>query len=115
MGLDCYVFTANDSGNPEDTPDELWYGRKENEIHGWMQRQSSIPADKFNCKEFPLTQDLLDAFQLALNKGELVPTAGFFFGGPGAQDQVREAAEELIQATQQALNEGKQPYYFSWW
>ena len=30
MGLDCYVMVKTDTGESE----ELWYGRKENEIHG---------------------------------------------------------------------------------
>lgn len=48
MGLDAYVRVTEIS--------ELWYGRKENEIHGWMQRKSGIPADEFNCVELPLTK-----------------------------------------------------------
>ena len=115
MGLDCYVNADIQGVEGTDQTLEIWYGRKENEIHGWMQRKSGVPAEDFNCKAFHLTEELIDEFELALNSNELVPTAGFFFGSPGTDEQVKEAATELINATRKALADGEDPYYYSWW
>ena len=112
MGLDCYVVThLKEKGESQ----EIWYGRKENEIHGWMQRQSGIDADDFNCKEFPLTAELIDQFEADMLAGELTTTAGFFFGGANSYEEVSEAAQELIDAVREALADGETPYYYSWW
>mgnify|MGYP003435106851 FL=1 len=115
MGLDCYVnVKATDEAGKEEVQ-EIWYGRKENEIHGWMQRQSGVPADDFNCVEFPLTAEILDSFEAALKDGMLVSTTGFFFCCPNAADLVTEAAKDLLAATRNAISEGREPYYYSWW
>lgn len=111
MGLDCYVMHRIS----EKETNELWYGRKENEIHGWMQRQSGIPAEEFNCVEFPLDNTLLDQLERDFQEGNLVYTPGSFFGVPGSQEDIQTAVDGLLSSTRQALKEGKQPYYFSWW
>ena len=117
MGLDCYVLVKEEEEEEaeNETREELWYGRKENEIHGWMQQHSGIPAKEFNCEPLPLTPELMDQFEQDLQQGKLQYTPGFFFGGPGTPDQINQAAVELINATRKALLEGKAPYYFSWW
>ncbi len=97
------------------TSKQLWYGRKENEIHGWMQRQSGISADNFNCEALPLTTELLDRFESAFKRKLLVPTNGFFFGAANDLDRVAEAAQALLDASRAAIAEGKAPYYTSWW
>lgn len=112
MGLDCYVF-EEDSKNP-DNKQEIWYGRKENEIHGWMQAKSGIPAGEFNCEEFDLTHELLDELA-AVEEKDMPHTPGFFFGGPGDWEGIKEARDSLIDAARTALNEGKRVYYDSWW
>ena len=111
MGLDCYVMVKTDTGESE----ELWYGRKENEIHGWMQRHSGIPAEDFNYVEFPLSADLLDQLEQDLHEGNLTYTSGFFFGGPGTEQEVLGAATELLTRSRQALAEDRDIFYFSWW
>jgi len=105
----------SDDVTPLGKPTEIWYGRKENEIHGWMQRYSGIPADEFNVINLPLTKELLDDFEESMNLGGLVPTAGFFFGNAGEPEQVREAAQELLTAAREALSQNQEPYYTSWW
>ena len=111
MGLDCFVRVSKPN---QERVDEIWYGRKENEIHGWMQRQSGVAAGDFNCVELPLTEEMLDALEQDASKG-LVPTSGFFFGSAGATDEVLLAVQELVAAARAALARGDKPYYFSWW
>lgn len=115
MGLDAYVRVKTGDKTEESVPEDIWYGRKENEIHGWMQRQSGIPADDFNCVALPLTTELLDQFESAFKLKLLVPTSGFFFGAANAPDEVAEAAQNLLDASRAAIAEDKAPYYFSWW
>ena len=116
MGLDAYVRIPVITDDP-DAPQtkELWYGRKENEIHGWMQRQSGIAAEDFNCVSLPLTSELLDRFESAFKLKLLVPTSGFFFGAANEPDEVVEAAQALLDASRTAIAQGKEPYYSSWW
>ena len=111
MGLDCFVQTRTPQGNVED----LWYGRKTNEIHGWMQQQSGIPAEEFNCVELPLTSALLESLEMSLNTNNLTATSGFFFGTPNDKEDVQEDGLRILKAARNALNEGKEPYYTSWW
>ena len=113
MGLDSYVrVTVNES---DDVIEELWYGRKENEIHGWMQQKSGIDAEDFNLVRLYLTKGLLDSLEADIKSFDLVPTAGFFFGRANPENEVTAAAAKLIAAARKALIEGKSPYYTSWW
>jgi len=128
MGLDCYVqFDSSD-----DETIQIWYGRKENEIHGWMQRHSGMEAGDFNCEKLFLIPELLSEFEEAIKalkegrlivageletytNNDLVPTSGFFFGSPGDPVEVAETAIKLLEAARQAIADGHKPYYFSWW
>jgi hypothetical protein len=115
MGLDSYVkVKVKQTGSTEEMHFDLWYGRKENEIHGWMQRHSNVASEDFNCEEFPLTKELMDMLEEAI-KSTLPQTSGFFFGVGNKPEEVIKAAEELIQVTRESLAQGKEPYYYSWW
>ena len=111
MGLDCYVFAESAT---HEGKEEIWYGRKENEIHGWMQTKSGVPAEDFNCEEFDLTHELLDELA-AVTKEGMPHTPGFFFGVPGEWEYIKEARDALIAAARISLDEGKRVYYYSWW
>jgi hypothetical protein len=115
MGLDAYVNIKFAGVDGEEETDELWYGRKENEIHGWMQRRSGVAPNNFNCVPFDLTAEILDDFEDAIKKGMLIPTSGFFFGSGNDVESVSIAANELLESARHALSEGDQPYYSSWW
>lgn len=114
MGLDCYVMAAITSANTSDNEKEVWYGRKENEIHGWMQRKSGMSAEDFNCVELPLTHALLDELE-AVTAKELPHTPGFFFGSQNDAEKTIHVVQTLVSAARRALNDGKYVYYYSWW
>ena len=115
MGLDCYVNVKTTGEAGKEEVQEIWYGRKENEIHGWMQRHSGVPADDFNCVELPLTKEIIDLFEEDMKKGALVPTSGFFFGPTNDVQSVVATATNLINAVREALTNNQEPYYYSWW
>lgn len=115
MGLDCYIRKNVVQKDGKVASEELWYGRKTNEIHGWMQRQSGVPADDFNCVEFYLTKELMDTLQADHVKGNLPATAGFFYGHGGSTEEVATEVKEVLTAAREALNNGELPYYYSWW
>ena len=107
MGLDCYVEDAKG--------EELWYGRKENEIHGWMQRKSGIPAEDFNCKKLLLTEELLEEFISDARDGKLCHTKGFIFGVANDEESVKNNASKLFHAAYPLACDGQKVYYSSWW
>ena len=115
MGLDCYIHKKVTDAAGEEYSKELWYGRKENAIHGWMQRHSGIDADDFNCKDLPLTKNLMDEFAADLKASKVTSTGGFFFGGAQDQEDVREVGQKFLTVARQSIAAGEEPYYFSWW
>lgn len=106
MGLDCFVMCDDK---------ELWYGRKENEIHGRMQRMSGIPADEFNCVNFQLTLEILEEFLRDAVNGKLTHTKGFFFGGENDFAEVVRLAEQIYDRALPYVRSGGNVYYTSWW
>ena len=114
MGLDCYVFAESSDAAKNEKPAEIWYGRKENEIHGWMQAKSGIPAGEFNCVEFDLTLELLDELSTVGDKN-MPHTTGFFFGPSGDWEEVKAARDALVAAAHIHLSSGERVYYYSWW
>lgn len=115
MGLDAFIRCDFKGVDNEIESEELWYGRKENEIHGWMQRESGIAAEDFNCVQFPLTTEILDKLEADSKAINLVPTQGFFFGSDNDPAEVRQQVKDLLSAARKALEDGLEPYYSSWW
>lgn len=113
MGLDCYVRVL--SKEPEIPDREIWYGRKENEIHGWMQRHSNVKPKYFNFEKVLLTKKMMEELKDDLNKNLLYPTIGSFFGNGSQPGQLEETVNELVEIVNKAIDDGEEPYYDSWW
>ena len=114
MGLDSYVQKEVTKPDGKTESEELWYGRKIGELHGWMQRHSGLLEMEFNCKRLYLTAELLDELEKDVKQG-MEHTAGFFFGSANEKKYVREQATYLIKVAREALVEDSKPYYYSWW
>lgn len=119
MGLDCYVNTRP-SNTPDAEPETIWYGRKTNEIHGWMEQQwLDLNPDKesvyFNCEDLTLTPEMLDALEDAATNKTLACTSGFFFGGANGDDAVANDVQKLVGAARKAIADGLHVFYTSWW
>jgi len=80
-------------------------------------RQSllSAPAQRvFNCQPIRLTLSDLEQLETAINRGHLPATSGFFFGD-SADDENKEYDLEFITASREAIKNGLDVYYNSWW
>jgi hypothetical protein len=113
MGLDMYLRAR--------TSEELAYWRKHNALQHWME-QAAIDLgivktpDEFNCIDLPLTPELLDRLEADIKEHKLEPISGFFFGATD-YDPAEYEAEDLnaIKLAREAIAEGKQVIYTSWW
>lgn len=119
MGLDCYVNARAPEPSTAE-PENLWYGRKTNAIHGWMEQQwldQEVGRDcmDFNCEDLILTEELLNQLEDACVNEQLRETKGFFFGGAESPDEIAEDVQTILPTARAALAEGKEVFYTSWW
>jgi hypothetical protein len=124
MGLDMYAFTvdAKDVGDAVtdvalgDNAVELFYWRKFNALHGWMEQlyrsKKGLRVD-FNCTTVRLTNEDLDRLEREANN--LQPVAGFFFGEQTIYPEQLESIADFIAKAREALDYGNAVYYDSWW
>jgi hypothetical protein len=127
MGLDMYAFTvdAKDVGdavtdvalNPDNSV-ELFYWRKFNALHGWMEQlyrsKNGLRVD-FNCTTVRLTSEDLDRLEMDTGNNKLVPINGFFFGEQTVYPEDLESIADFIAKAREALDYGKAVFYDSWW
>jgi hypothetical protein len=126
MGLDMYAFTvdAKDAGDAVtdvalgDNAVELFYWRKFNALHGWMENlyrlKKGLRVD-FNCTTVRLTSEDLDRLEMDTGNNKLVPINGFFFGSQEIYPEQLESVADFIAKAREALDYGKAVYYDSWW
>ena len=125
MGLDMFGFSVPKDAdlNDESTQQvELMYWRKFNALHGWMEDlwrsrggSSTGEWNEFNCVAIQLTEKDLDDLLFAVTYDQLVPREGFFFGSQEIHpDDVKDTYKFIVRA-RQAIKEGSDVYYDSWW
>ena len=133
MGLDMYAFTApadvvgenqvdlrmnDDYGNALFESTELFYWRKFNALHAWMEnlyRLKGGTAVSFNCNTVRLDAKDLDRLEMDTGNNKLVPVNGFFFGEQTIYPEDLESVADFIAKAREALDYGKAVYYDSWW
>jgi hypothetical protein len=132
MGLDMYAFTVaadaagdnvvdldiNYGTDNEIAKTELFYWRKFNALHGWMEDLYRIKGgtkESFNCTTVRLDAKDLDRLEMDTGNNKLVPINGFFFGAQTIYPEDLESVAIFIARARQALTEGKAVYYDSWW
>jgi hypothetical protein len=72
--------------------------------------------DEFNCIDLPLTPGLLDRLESDIKEHKLEPVSGFFFGTTDYDPAEYEAKDlNAIKLAREAIAEGKQVIYTSWW
>ena len=126
MGLDMYAFTvpADSVGDVVtdvalgDNAVELFYWRKFNALHGWMEnlyRLKGGAKESFNCTTVRLDAKDLDRLEMDTGNNKLVPINGFFFGEQTIYPEDLESVTVFIAKARQALADGQAVYYDSWW
>jgi hypothetical protein len=115
MGLDMYAFSR---ANPEEDKHELFYWRKFNALHGWMERlyrEKGGTEESFNCVDVELTVEDLLRLQMDTINNKLTPTPGFFFGEQTIFPEDKESVYEFVSKGLTTINLGEKVYYTSWW
>ena len=133
MGLDMFAYkvkkgviteqvdfeipeSPEGSENIENEPQDLHYWRKHPNLHGWMEnlyREKGGTDEQFNCVNLQLTEEDLVRLEEDINQEDLPETSGFFFGQSEPED--KEGDLEFISKAREALSEGYDVYYSSWW
>lgn len=127
MGLDMYAFAvpADSVGDKvtdvewlDDDRIELYYWRKFNALHGWMENLYRLKGGakaSFNCTTVRLDTKDLDRLEMDTGNNKLVPINGFFFGEQTIYPEDLESVALFIAKARQALADGNAVYYDSWW
>ena len=122
MGLDMTAYTRA-KGAEETT--EIQYWRKHNALHGLMEQIWRDKAElagedvsdvQFNCVELQLTEADLDYIESQVVGETLPETEGFFFGHDSRfsdEDKLKDL--EFIAKAREALANGEEVFYDSWW
>lgn len=126
MGLDMFAFKVNKGIITEsvdfnvaenvDSHTELHYWRKHPNLHGWMEElyySKGGKEDTFNCVNVQLTEEDIDTLEEDIVNNTLPETEGFFFGESQPED--KEGDLEFIKEAREAIHEGYDVYYTSWW
>tara|TARA_R110001583_G_scaffold135538_1_gene287339 strand:+ start:512 stop:871 length:360 start_codon:yes stop_codon:yes gene_type:complete len=119
MGLDMYAIRRAPR-----ISNDLHYWRKHNRLHGWMEqlwREKTGNESVFNNEEVTLElEDISNLEEVILSK-ELPETEGFFFGMDSYEYTKKELKEQeeddlqFIEEAKQAIEEGDEVVYSSWW
>ena len=134
MGLDQYAYKIkknliheeidiklrNEEGElvvPEKELDrDFFYWRKHHDLQGWMEQlyKERGGIREFNCVCIKLKKYDLDNLENAVLEAKLPETTGFFFGSGNTESYVDEDLK-FIRKARQAISEGYDILYSSWW
>ena len=130
MGLDMYAwrvrkdnaiddFSFDRSEDALDEIVEIAYWRKHHDLHGWMEalyrKRSGNSERDFNCQPLRLTLEDLGNLETAIRHRKLPNTQGFFFGNNPPDHDSDYADLQFVQRAREAITEGFEVYYDSWW
>ena len=75
---------------------------------------NALPQRVFNCQPVRLNLSDLEQLETAINRGDLPETTGFFFGD-SSDEEYKEQDLKFIKMSREAIANGFQVYYNSWW
>ena len=121
MGLDQYVYVSNNGKNDDDSRD-VFYWRKHNRLHGWMEilYRSEGGEKEFNCIPVRLYEKDIELLEMVINNKMLPETGGFFFGNDSYEDYegkygYKDDDVKFIKLAKLELEQGNKLFYNSWW
>ena len=114
MGLDMYAYTSK---GVEDDKEQIFYWRKFNALHGWMENlyRERGGTDDFNCEPLELSENDILRLKVDADANELVPTDGFFFGVQEIHPDDMESLYKFCEKSLVLLDSGYKVWYDSWW
>lgn len=123
MGLDMYAYSVESDEAINDFEFEgadreaIFYWRKFNALHGWMESlYRHRGGDKeFNCVPLRLYEENLKALLEDANNHKLKPVDGFFFGAQEVDDIDLESIKSFVAKALAEIESGRAVYYDSWW
>jgi hypothetical protein len=129
MGLDQYAYRRlPDEDSDMNVAIVDW--RKHNRLQGWMEqlwedkgRPNFKEADSqamgdFNCVEVEVTLSDLEQLEAHVENKSLPETGGFFFGSDSYEEYEeyhKETELQFISEGREAIADGQEVYYSSWW
>ncbi len=121
MGLDMYACkTLEQITQPVDfsidNAELIQQWRKHPNLHGWMERLYREKGGKrpdFNCDTVLLTLQDLDRLEVDVKRDALPCTDGFFFGVTDGTEKEEDIM--FIENARNAIKQGYQVFYDSWW
>ena len=118
MGLDSHAFAVptGTTYGPE-TAEEIQYWRKNNALHGWMERlyRTNGGTEMFNCVSLQLTAENLKQLRDDIKANKLTPTEGFFFGVQSYNEDEKKEDLAFVDLALMHIDNGSDIYYDSWW
>ena len=137
MGLDQYAHKVKRTYAPTTKTStvrstEIFYWRKHNALHGWMENLHKsrgeavirrgtpqgyeMSSDDFNGVAVKLEERDLDKLEQDVMTFNLPQTVGFFFGSDSVGDEYqKEQTLKFLVEARKALAEGYEVEYNSWW
>ena len=118
MGLDmnAYAVPTGTTYDPE-TAEDIQYWRKNNALHGWMERlyRANGGTEMFNCVPLRLTAENLKQLRDDIQANKLTPTEGFCFGVQSYDEDEKQEDLQFVESALELIDTGKDIYYNSWW
>jgi len=101
----------------ETEPEEIHYWRKHPNIQGLMEEiwLSKGNEGKFNCEKVYLSLEDIEGIEEKIKNSDLPETSGFFFGRSSGGEEEKEDDLAFIQKAKNAIDEGYDIFYSSWW
>lgn len=123
MGLDMYAWSVDANKVINDFEFEggnhhgIFYWRKFNALHGWMESlyRHRGGEKEFNCVPLRLYEENLKALLEDATNHKLVPVDGFFFGEQDIHPAHLEGLKDFVAKALAEIYAGRAVYYDSWW
>jgi hypothetical protein len=110
--IDKAFFDDNEGGDSG-----FAYWRKHHDLHGFFEELyfEKGGEGEFNCIPVRLTLEDLERLEHCIKARELPPTTGPFFGDFPPDDESDQYDLEFVRKAREAISEGFEIYYDSWW
>ena len=117
MGLDMYAHAVEQGKELDLEQPEFYYWRKNNALHGWMEKlyENKGGDEQFNCVPLHLEFQDLEKLRDDILADKLKPTEGFFFGEQNYSESQKLNDLQFVESALELISNGFDIYYHCWW